>query len=116
MKSVLPPELESKRIKIAKAHNLLVCGLLAMLFVGLILMALFVPRGPSHRPSRTGLLEGFLIIALLEGYGIYRIIDHDNHLCRRLEYMCPSCHKPLYEPRAPTWVNGLCPKCGKSVM
>ncbi len=116
MKSVLPAELESKRIKIAKAHNLLVCALLGMLFLGLVLMAALVPRGPSHKPSNMGLVAGFLAIGILEAYGIYRIIQHDNDLCRQLGYVCPFCGKPLYEPRASTWANGLCPKCRKSLI
>jgi hypothetical protein len=46
MKSVLPSDLESKRIKIAKVHNLLVCVLLGLLSVGLLLIGVFLPHGP----------------------------------------------------------------------
>ncbi len=115
MKSVLPPELESKRIKIAKVHNLLVCVLLGLLF-GLLLIAVLLPHSPTHKPFSMVLVVAFLAIGLLEAYGIYRIIQHDNELCRQLGYMCPFCHKPLYEARASTWVDGLCPKCHKSVV
>jgi hypothetical protein len=50
MKSVLLPELESRRIKIAKVHNLLVCVLLGLLF-GLLLIAVLLPHSPTHKPS-----------------------------------------------------------------
>src|SRR6266849_5021924 len=54
VKSVLPVELESKRIKIAKVHNLLVCVLLGLLFVGLLLITVLLPHGPTNsRPSKT---------------------------------------------------------------
>lgn len=115
-KSVLPVELESKRIKIAKAHNLLVCVLLGMLFVGLLLIAVLLPHGPTHKPSNMAFVGAFLAIGLLEAYGIYRVVQHDNELCRQLGYICPFCNKPLYEARASTWVDGLCPKCHKSVV
>ncbi len=116
VKSVLPVELESKRIKIAKVHNLLVCVLLGLLFVGLLLITVLMPHGPTHKPSSMALVGAFLAIGLLEAYGICRVVQHDNELCRQLGYMCPFCDKPLYEARASTWVDGLCPKCHKSVL
>jgi hypothetical protein len=116
MKSVLPPELESKRLRIAKAHNWAVVCLLALIFAGFLLYAAFVPRNANHRPTRLGLFAGLLSVVLVEAYGLYRIIRHDNEMCRELGYMCPYCQKPLYEARASTWMTGLCPKCGKSVI
>ena len=116
MKSVLPTELETKRLKIAKSHNLRCFCLLALLFCGLFLMAMLVPRTCDHKPTRLGLLGSFLLIGSMEAYGIYKIVQHDNGMCRELGYMCPFCHKPLYEARALTWLNGLCPKCRKNVM
>jgi len=77
MKSVLPSDLESKRIKIAKAHNRLVCVLLGLLFVGLLLIAVFLPHGPTHKPSSMALVVAFLAVGLLEAYGLYRIIQHE---------------------------------------
>src|SRR5437588_5334880 len=70
MKSVLPSDLESKRIKIAKAHNRLVCVLLGLLFVGLLLIAVFLPHGPTHKPSSMALVVAFLAVGLLEAYGL----------------------------------------------
>src|ERR1700757_3325362 len=115
MKSVLPAELESKRMRIAKTHNRLCFLLLGALFLSLFLLAVLVPRKPNHAAPTLGLLLGCLCIGLLETYAIYRVIQHDYDLCRQLGYTCPFCHKPLYEPRASTWVTGLCPKCGQSV-
>lgn len=73
------------------------------------------PRTANHRLTSFG-LTWFLPLLLGEAYGIYRIIKHDNELCRQLGYMCPFCQSPLYEARASTWISGLCPKCRKSVI
>jgi hypothetical protein len=37
-------------------------------------------------------------------------------MCRRLGYVCPLCHKPLYEPGAATYLTGACPKCKKNIL
>ena len=115
MKSILPAELESKRVEIAKSHNLRCVCLLGVLFVGVFLIAAFRSTQPTS-PTPALALLCFLPLLLVEAYGIYRIIQHDNELCRQLGYMCPYCQKPLYEARAYTWINGLCPKCRKSVI
>ena len=97
-KSVLPPELELKRATIAKAHNRRVFLLLPMLAVLFSLLFLSLPLVP-HSWSKAYLF-GFilLIIAPLEGYAIYRVSKFDDRLCKDLDFMCPHCHKPLYEP------------------
>ncbi len=117
-KSVLPPDLESKRLQIAKTHNRLVLGLLTGLFASLFLLVAIaitiVPKGGARRQQI--FLSGVVAIALLEGYGLFRIIKYDAELSRRLSFMCPHCYQPLYEPRGFINVTGRCPKCKKSVV
>jgi hypothetical protein len=69
-------------------------------------------------PYRGTAVVGLALMATLVSvaYGIYRIIQHDNEMCQRLGYMCPLCHKPLYEPRAATYLTGICPKCNKNIV
>jgi len=109
MKSVLPAELESKRIKIAKMHNRLVGVLLAGLVVALSLSIPLLDIAYLKKEPIVGVFLGFLVIGA-EVYGLYRIIRHDNELCHRLRYLCPICR------RASTSLNGMCPKCHKSVI
>ena len=116
VESVLPAELEAKRRRIAKAHNRLVLALLGLMFVGLLVLAVTVLRDRSHKPTLADLVTGIAILLIAEAYGFYRIIRHDNELCREIGYMCPLCHQPLYEPRASTWLTGCCPKCKKKIV
>jgi hypothetical protein len=110
LKPVLPPEMEAKRIQIAKRHNSLCVVMLAAMFVPWV--------GALILPYRGTAVVGLALMATLVSvaYGIYRIIQHDNEMCQRLGYMCPLCHKPLYEPRAATYLTGICPKCNKNIV
>jgi hypothetical protein len=115
IKSVLPPEMEAKRIKIGKRHNSLL--LPWVITTGALpLGAVWVGAAVIHGYHHAIFWSALTLTALLVGYGIYRIIQHDNSLCRQLGYLCPQCHEPLYEPHATTYLNGLCPKCKKSVL
>lgn len=114
MKSVLPPDLESKRQKIAKTHNRLVLGLLAGMFATIFLLLGIAPK--RNPLGRDFLLGGVFTLVVLEAYGIYRIIKYDEELCRQLNFMCPHCHKPLYEPRGFINITGRCPKCKKLII
>ncbi|HEV2117934.1 MAG TPA: hypothetical protein VGR48_18000 [Terriglobales bacterium] len=116
IESVLPAELEAKRRKIAKSHNRLILALLGVMFVGLLVLAVAVPRDSSHKPKLSGLITGVVMLVMAEAYGVYRVIRHDNELCREIGYTCPLCHQPLYEPRASTWLTGCCPKCKKKIV
>jgi hypothetical protein len=113
MKSILPPELERKRLQIAKIHNRLVIGLLISLFAAWLLLLAFassVAAGPGF------LLPAFVITVLCEGYGLYRVFQYDKALCLKLNFMYPHCHKPLYEPRSFINVTGRCPKCKETIL
>lgn len=115
IKSVLPPDLESKRIRIAKSHNQLSLALLlatSVFLIGTIWIGAAVT--PGHAQSI--IWVALLVAALIAGYGIRYVIQHDNALCRQLGYMCPSCREPLYEAHATTYLTGLCAKCKKSVL
>lgn len=109
-KSVLPPEMEASRLRIANEHNLL-CGLL--LFALLAIWIIVAVVRPHHRLI---LWVAVAATVLIEGFGLCLIFQHDTTLCRRLGYLCPLCHKPLYEPRSPTFLTGLCPKCKRSIL
>lgn len=115
VESLLPPELESKRLTIARKHNQLTILLSCGLFVLLLGAALIVGRGPHHKLSPWGLVASFLLIGSGEAFGILCIIQHDYELCRRLGYVCPFCQTPLYGRTSP-WARGICPKCGKSLV
>jgi hypothetical protein len=115
LKSVLPPEMEARRLKIGKRHNSLLLPLIiamGALPIGAVWVGAAVIPGYNHAVLSVALA----VTALMAGYGLYRVIQYDNALCRQPGYMCPNCHKPLYEPRAITYLNGLCPKCKKSVV
>jgi phage FluMu protein Com len=115
VKSVLPAHMEAKRVRIGKSHNRLTMALLAatgVWMIGATWVSSAVIPGHKHAAFFTGLLLAYL----MAGYGLYRIIQHDNALCREIGYMCPACHKPLYEARAATYLNGRCPKCKNSIL
>jgi len=108
---VLKGELARKRTLIAKSHNARVIGLLAATLAFLLIVASAV------QPKRGNWITRSLLLASLipmEIYGLYRIIRHDNEMCRELGFLCPFCGQPLYESRALLY-NTLCPKCGKDI-
>ena len=76
---------------------------------------LFISRTPAYQPGSL-FWVAFVVAGLIEIHGLRRIVQHDNELRHQLGYLCPFCHEPLYESRASTWANGLCPKCRKSVV
>ncbi len=117
VKSILPKELESKRLIIARTHNLLCVYLLALVFGSpLLVIAVIRMMHASLQISGVALVVAVLVAGLIEAYGLRHIVHRDNELCRQLGYLCPCCHEPLYESRAATWANGLCPKCNKSIV
>ena len=116
MKSVLPPELAAKRRRIAKAHNWGVLGLLLAVGI-LVVLALSILRSLPGDRMEHYVLGGLLAIMLpTEVYGLYRIWKHDCQLCRELDFMCPHCKKPLYEPGSQLLLAGRCPRCKQSII
>jgi hypothetical protein len=109
-KSVLPPELESKRLAIARKHNQLV-SLILLAFISVIFPVVFFLQ-------RNFTIELLAVIGLgvTEAYGLFRVFKNDNQLCLQLGFMCPHCAKPLYDPHGFINVTGLCPKCRKSIV
>ena len=108
LRPVLPPEMEAKRIQIGKRHNSLCV---------LMVLAMAVPWvGVLILRDRSLLWLAPLATGITVLYGIKRIIRHDDEMCRRLGYVCPLCHKPLYEPGAATYLTGACPKCKKNIL
>lgn len=109
MKSVLPADLESKRVAIATRHNQFVVVMLLALCAVLFSLVAVVDRGSL-------LWTTLAMVGIGEVYGIRRLIKYDDRMCERLGFMCPYCHKPLYEPRGFINANGKCPKCSRSVI
>jgi hypothetical protein len=79
MKSVLPPELEMKRLTIARIHNRLVLSFLAPLILVVPLSLAVVPR-PWAVPV---VVVAFLSVIVAEFWLIHRIVQYDNIRCRR---------------------------------
>ena len=112
MKSVLTGELAEKRKRIAKRHNfLLLAGF--PIVASAILLAFSRIQFPPHSQYPLPLFFGTVLV--VEGFGLYLLLQYDQKLCRQMGFMCPQCGKPLYEPRALLW-NTLCPKCGKDIV
>jgi len=111
VKSELRPDLEQKRLAIARIHNRLTISLLFGFIGSLLGIVMLVPR-PWNKGAMIAL--GLAILAA-EFYALARIFQYDKVLCERLGFLCPHCGKPLYEPRGFINVTGRCPKCGKSV-
>ena len=110
-KTVLPPELESKRVAIARKHNQIVGWMLFVLFPTMFALAI----GLRHRPT-SWLIVSLLGLVFGEAYSIYRLFKFDVEMCERTGFMCPHCGKPLYEPRGFISLTGKCPKCKRSVL
>jgi hypothetical protein len=117
VKSILPGQLEAKRLQIAREHNKLVVLLLLGFFA---LLFTVVALTPDHftRAQRAWFFIGglFLVVGPLEAFAIYRILERDKEMCKTLGFMCPHCHGPLYEPRSFISINGLCPQCHQSII
>jgi hypothetical protein len=111
-KSILPAEWESKRFAIGKRHNQIVGMLLLGLFAALFMVVPFI----GHGSPWWHVLVAFLPVGLAEIYALRRVFKYDAKMCEQLGFMCPHCHKPLYEPRSFINRNGRCPKCGKSIL
>ncbi len=114
--SILPPDLEAKRFTIMKSNNRRIRRLLLAMFVCAILLVQLLPHIPPDWQRAYVVIFGLCIFILLVGYGLYRIIKHDNEMCRQLGFMCPHCGKPLYEPQGFISQNGRCPKCRRSIL
>jgi uncharacterized membrane protein YuzA (DUF378 family) len=110
-KSILPPELETKRVSIATKHNQIVALMLLSLFAALFSIVALLRGSP-----RMWAFFAIAVLGLAELYAIRRLFKYDEQLCERCGFVCPHCHKPLYEPRSFINLNGLCPKCGKSIL
>jgi hypothetical protein len=111
VKSILPAELEQKRIEIAVRHNQLV-GVLLLAFFGALFSCVTLLR---HGP-RFLMVLAMVLLLCAEFYAIRRLFKYDEQMCEQWGFMCPHCHKPLYEPRSFINLNGRCPKCQKSIL
>ena len=109
------PEWESKRVAIMERHNLLV-GVIGFVPLTVFVMLLLLAETLGHRlppPVRVGAL---LAVVSGELFGLFRLLRYVEVMCKHLGFMCPHCRQPLYEPRSLISVNGLCPKCHRSII
>jgi len=113
-KSVLSPGWESKRLAIAERHNLLV-GVVGFVPTTLYVVLLLLVNTLGYREPSSVRVGSLLLVAAASIYGLFRVLRYDDVLCDRLGFMCPHCHKPLYEPRSFISINGLCPKCRQRI-
>jgi hypothetical protein len=109
--SVLPHELETKRISIATRHNQIVGVMILSVIVAIFLIVALLRGSP-----RIWTLLAIAVVGGVEFYVIRRVFKYDEHMCEQLGFICPHCHKPLYEPHSFINLNGQCPKCRKSLL
>ena len=103
--SGLPPELEAKRRVIAKAYND-VAKLNLLIVMGLLLAVMFLVARLGHAA-----IYGLGVILPVEVAVMYYSVRRGDALCRKMDFLCPHCHRPLFEARSTAYLTGTCPKC-----
>lgn len=116
--SDLPINMEAKRRAIAKVHNFAVIGyLLALTLAGFLWFSFLGFVGlPKNEGTRIAIL--IAPIALAATGFFFFIIRLDRWLCKKCDFDCPHCKKPLYfDPRMTHQylLQGLCPRCKKKI-
>ena len=118
MISKLPPELESKRLLVAKRHNLLAGGW-GLFLLGMPTIFLFLVNSRqrlAHAVPTKVVAIGFVIEFVLLFAGLFRILKYEERLCAEIGFVCPHCGKPLYVARDMGLLDGICPKCHNSLL
>lgn len=110
-RSVLPPEFEAKRVTIAARHNQIVGVMVLLLLAAILSIAVVLRDSP-----RMWTFLAIAVLGLAEFFAIKRLLKYDEQLCVRFGFLCPHCHKPLYEARSFISLNGVCPKCRRSIL
>lgn len=75
-----------------------------------MLLIAFLLRGLPH------IWILLLLVMVMEFFAIREIIRYDEEMCERLGFLCPHCHKALYESRSFINLNAKCPKCRKNIL
>ena len=91
MKSILPADLEAKRVAIAKTPNKLVILLLLAMFI-----FFFFAVAPILAPHRNpyAIFEALLLCLVDATYGLYRVFKYDEQLCRRYGFCAHIAKSP----------------------
>jgi hypothetical protein len=110
-KSVLPPDLEAKRLRIATRHNQLV-GVMLLSVITLLFSSVALFRHNSWWWT----VLAVVLVGTAEIAAMRRLFKYDKQMCEQYGFMCPHCQKPLYEPRSFINLNAQCPKCGKRIL
>ena len=105
MTSVLPRSFEAAQLKIKRTNKILLYAILGALPI----VALLLP--PDLPP-----FASVLILLILVGVSVAGGLAYLNYLCRKLGYVCPYCHKPLYDQKGRIRETGICPRCKRSVL
>ncbi len=103
--SGLPPNLEAKRLLIARAYNqfmVLNLGIVVVLLVAVLVLVKWL----GHRA-----IYGLGLVLPAEAAMIHLGIRRGDDLCRKVDFMCPHCQRPLFEARSSAYLSGSCPKC-----
>ncbi len=103
--SGLPPKLEAKRLLVAKAYNQFMILNFGVVVALLVAILVFV-RWFGH-PAIYGLGLVLPVEVAMIHFGTRR----GDGLCRKLDFLCPHCHRPLFEARSTAYLTGNCPKC-----
>jgi|HubBroStandDraft_1064217.scaffolds.fasta_scaffold07438_2 uncharacterized membrane protein YuzA (DUF378 family) len=82
--SILPLELETKRILIATRHNQIVVLMLLSLFAALFSIVALMCGSP-----RMWAFFAIAVVGLAELSAIRRLFKYDEQLCERLGFICP---------------------------
>lgn len=86
-----------------------------MLFIGIALVAVYLPDYVALPPVATPLLDTIAVIAILGGIGftIYSSVKGKREVARRYGVVCPACgFRPKVNDTVVTADVGLCPRCG----
>lgn len=113
----LPEDIRTKQRRCVRQHNLKVFALL-LIVVSVLFVSLRFLRRDSGRPD---MVYCALIALGFTVGGIVAVFRSDASYCRKIEFVCPFCGKPLYYASdtyvtSPLLTRGECPKCGRKIV
>jgi hypothetical protein len=112
MSPELPSDFQSAQIKVYRVHRVWFYTLISF---SIFFFVLIVALTGVDQDGVKGCLRMIAWILFL-GFGVIAGLAYFDHLCRKLGYVCPHCHKTLYEPKGQVLVTGICPRCKKSII
>lgn len=107
MTSALPPALEANQIRIKKISKALQQSILVAAIGGLYLIAKL--RNYFHYGGDSRL--DICLLLVLYCVAMATAYKYREKLCRKINFVCPHCHKTLYDGTSKILVTGCCPNC-----